>query len=149
MNELEGQIQVWHRENEASRKWAAIPGIGPITASALMASLGDTNCFKRGRPLAAWLGRVPRPHSRGGKPILQGISKRGDTYLRTVLIHGARSVVRVSAGKVSPTGQWLVNLERRCHKNVTVVALANKNARVVWALLAHHREYPSNFKQAA
>ena len=149
VNELEAQIQVWHRENEASRKLADIPGIGPMTASALIASIGDTNCFKNGRQLAAWLGLVPRPHSSGGKPILQGISKRGDTYLRTLLIHGARSVVRVSAGKTDPTSQWLVNLERRCHKNVAVVALANKNARVVWALLAHNREYQSNFKQAA
>lgn len=145
VKELETQIQVWHRENDASRKLAGIPGIGPITASALVASIGDASNFKSGRQLAAWLGLVPRQHSSGGKQILQGISKRGDAYLRTLLIHGARSVIRVATGKTNQTSSWLINLMERRHKNVAAVALANKNARIVWALLTHQREYQSDF----
>ena len=94
VGELEHEIQIWHRENEASQKLAKIPGIGPITASAVVASVGDAGNFKNGRQLAAWLGIVPRQHSTGGKATLLGISKRGDTYLRTLMIHGARAVIR-------------------------------------------------------
>jgi len=90
VGELEVQIHSWHRENEASRKLEQVPGIGPITASALVATIWDARSFKNARQLAAWLGLVPRQHSGGGKPLLLGISKRGDTYLRTVLILGAR-----------------------------------------------------------
>ena len=149
VQELETQIQAWHQHNEASRKLAGIPGIGPITASALVASIGDASSFKNGRQLAAWLGLVPRQHSSGGKQILQGISKRGDTYLRTLLIHGARSVIRVTAGKTNQTSCWLIHLLERRHKNVAAVALANKNARIVWALLTHQREYQPDFMLAA
>ena len=94
VKELEEQIQLWHRENEASRKLAEIPGLGPITASAIVATVGDAREFKNGRQLAAWMGLVPKQNSSGGKQNLLGISKRGDTYLRTLLIHGARSVIR-------------------------------------------------------
>jgi transposase len=149
VQELETQIQAWHQHNEASMKLAGIPGIGPITASALVASIGDASSFKNGRQLAAWLGLVPRQHSSGGKQILQGISKRGDTYLRTLLIHGGRSVIRVAAGKTNHTSLWLANLIERRHKNVAAVALANKNARIVWALLTHQREYQSDFMLVA
>ena len=149
VQELEIQIQGWHQHNAMSRKLAGIPGIGPITASALVASIGDASNFKNGRQLAAWLGLVPRQHSSGGKQVLQGISKRGDTYLRTLLIHGGRSAIRVAAGKTNPTSRWITALLERRHKNVAAVALANKNARIVWALLAHQREYESNFKNAA
>ncbi len=145
MTELESQIQLWHRNNEASKKIACIPGIGPLTASALIASIGDAKCFKNGRQLAAWLGLVPRQHSSGGKTLLQGISKRGDSYLRTLLIHGARSVVRVASGKKTPLHCWAKNLVDRRNKNIAAVALANKNARLVWALLAHNRDYHSDF----
>ena len=100
VGELEREIKAWHRENEASRKLEKIPGIGPITASALVASVGDASCFAGGRQMAAWLGLVPRQYSTGGKPMLLGISKRGDTYLRTLLVHGARSVVRVCEHKL-------------------------------------------------
>lgn len=143
--ELDTQIQTWHRKSEASKKLACIPGIGPLTASALIASIGDAKNFKNGRQLAAWLGLVPRQHSSGGKPRLQGISKRGDTYLRTLLIHGARSVIRVAEGKTTPTHNWAINLVERRNKNVATVALANKNARIVWALLTQNREYQSDF----
>ncbi len=140
VDELEAQIQAWHRQNEASRKLEKIPGIGPITASALSASIGDAKSFENGRQLAAWLGLVPRQHSSGGKQTLLGISKRGDVYLRTLLIHGARAVVRVSERKTD-TDTWLRRLLTRRNKNVAAVALANKNARTVWALLAHGRDY--------
>lgn len=102
-----------------------------------MASIGDATCFDSGRQLAAWLGLVPRQHSSGGKPTLLGISKRGDTYLRTLLIHGARAVVRI-AGNKPDQNTWLGKLLARRNKNVVAVALANKNARVVWALLARN-----------
>ena len=112
-----------------------------------MASIGDAKNFDNGRQLAAWLGLVPRQHSSGGKPTLLGISKRGDTYLRTLLIHGARAVVRVSERKTD-TDTWLKQLLARRHKNVAAVALANKNARTVWALLAHGRDYQPDYTPA-
>ena len=130
VQELEVQIQARHRETDASRKLAQIPGIGPITASALVASVGDARNFENGRQLAAWLGLVPRQHSSGGKQTLLGISKRGDSYLRTLLIHGARSVIRVAERKAKHAGSWLSGLMGRRHKNVAAVALANKNARI-------------------
>ena len=145
IRELEIQIQAWHRANEDSRKLAQIPGIGPITASALVASIGDAKHFADGRQLAAWLGLVPRQHSSGGKQTLLGISKRGDTYLRTLLIHGARAVIRVAERKTDHVASWLAGLMGRRNKNVAAVALTNKNARVVWALLAQDREYKANY----
>lgn len=148
VGELEVQIQGWHRQNEASKKLAQIPGIGPITASALVASIGDAKSFDNGRQLAAWLGLVPRQHSSGGKQVLLGISKRGDTYLRTLLIHGARAVIRVAERKVDRANSWLVRIMGRRNKNVAAVALANKNARTVWALLAHDRDYQADYEPA-
>lgn len=145
VGELEREIQVWHRENDASCKLAKVPGIGPITASALVASVGDAKNFANGRQMAAWLGLVPRQHSSGGKPTLLGISKRGDSYLRTLLVHGARSVVRYAEGKTNPAADWLKSLLGRRNTNVAVVALANKNARIAWALLAHDREFRSDY----
>lgn len=149
VQELEVQIQLWHRENTASRKLAQIPGIGPITASALVASIGDAKNFENGRQLAAWLGLVPRQNSSGGKQTLLGISKRGDTYLRTLLIHGARAVIRVAERKATHASSWLAGLMGRRNKNVAAVALANKNARIVWALLAHDLEYEADLSAAA
>ena len=99
--ELEAQIQLWHRENEASRKLAEIPGVGPITASAIVATIGDAREFENGRQLAAWLGLVPKQSASGGKQTLLGISKRGDTYLRTLMIHGARAVSALPRKKQS------------------------------------------------
>ena len=148
VGELEREIQVWHRDNEASCKLAKVPGIGPITASALVASVGDAKNFANGRQMAAWLGLVPRQHSSGGKPALLGISKRGDSYLRTLLVHGARSVVRYAEGKTNPAADWLKSLLTRRNTNVAVVALANKNARIAWALLAHDREFRSDYAPA-
>ena len=145
VDELEAQIHIWHRESTASRKLAAIPGIGPITASAMVASVGNAKNFENGRQLAAWLGLVPRQHSSGGKQTLLGISKRGDSYLRTLLIHGARAVIRVSEHKTNQGRGWLADVIGRRNKNVAAVALANKNARTIWALLAYERNYESNY----
>jgi len=148
VGELEVQIQLWHRDNSASQKLAKIPGIGPMTASATVASVGDARNFKNGRQLAAWLGIVPRQHSTGGKSTLLGISKRGDSYLRMLLIHGARAVIRVAEHKPN-ADPWLKNLLARRHKNVAAVALANKNVRTIWALLAHDRDYEPGYARAA
>jgi transposase len=148
VGELEVQIRLWHRECAASRTLAQIPGIGPITASALVATIGDAQSFENGRQLAAWLGLVPRQHSSGGKPTLLGISKRGDTYLRTLLIHGARAVIRVAERKAAAGDSWIKRLMGRRNPNIAAVALANKNARTVWALLAHDRNYEAGYGMA-
>jgi transposase len=142
--QLEAQIKGWHRENAASRKLERIPGIGPLTASALVATMGQAKSFANGRQLAAWLGLVPRQRSSGGKPTLLGISKRGDAYLRTLLIHGARAVIRAAQRKPA-RGGWLHELLRRRNPNVAAVALANRNARIAWALLAHERQFEANY----
>ena len=120
-----------------------IPGIGPVSATALIAAIGDVTQFKNGRQLAAWLGLVPREHSTGGKPRLLGMSKRGDVYLRQLLVHGARATLRWIETKHDERSQWLKALIARRGKNRAAVALANKNARIVWALLAHNQEYRS------
>ncbi len=129
----------------ASRKLEAIPGIGPITASAIVATVGDAREFKNGRQMAAWMGLVPRQNSSGGKQTLLGISKRGDVYLRTLLIHGARAVIRLAENKAEPSS-WLRKLMARRNKNVAAVALANKNARIVWALLANDQNVPPRLR---
>ena len=144
--ELEAQIQARHRSSELSRGLERIPGIGPLTASALVASIADARSFDSGRQLAAWLGLVPRQSSSGGKPTLLGMSKRGDVYLRTLLIHGARSAILAAQRKVGAADTWLGSLLRRRHFNVAAVALANKNARTVWALLAHDREFRPDYR---
>lgn len=144
--ELEAQIKAWHRASEASCKLEKVPGIGPITASALVATIGNAKNFNGGRQMAAWLGLVPRQHSTGGKSTLLGMSKRGDTYLRTLLIHGARSVIFRAQQKIDKGG-WLNELVQRRNKNVAAVALANKNARIIWALLANDREFRADYKR--
>jgi len=145
VGELERQIMLWHRENEPSRKLEAIVGIGPITASALVATLGDANSFKNARQVPAWLGMVPRHEGTGGNVKLGGISKRGDAYLRTLLIHGARAVIAHTERKPDHTNEWLRKLLARRNKNVATVALAAKNARIAWALLAHERSYQHDY----
>jgi transposase len=148
VDELEGQIQAWHRNNPVSRKLAQIPGIGPLSASALTAAIGDAKTFKNGRQLAAWLGLVPRHRGTGGKQVLLGISKHGEAYLRTLVIHGSRSAI-LAAQRRAETDSWLARLMQRRHPNVAAVALANKNVRTVWALLAHDREYQADYAAAA
>ena len=147
VDELEDQIRAWHRDNPASCKLAQVPGIGPITASALVATIGDARTFENARQLSAWMGLVPRQSSSGGVPTLLGISKRGDTYLRTLMIHGARSVLRVAQSKPDDTS-WAHRVQQRRNHNIAAVALANKNARVVWALLARDREFRPDYTAA-
>lgn len=117
------------------QKLGQIAGVGPLTATAVVASVGDASSFKNGRQLSAWLGLVPRQHSSGNKRKLLGISKRGNSYLRGLLIHGARAVVRHSDGKDDPASRWLNGVKARRGSNRATVALANKNARAIWRLL--------------
>jgi transposase len=135
------KIQALHQGSEVSRRLAGIPGIGPITATALLAALGDGKAFSSARQVAAWLGLVPKQLSSGGKPKLLGISKRGDVYLRTLLIHGARSVVKAAANKDDSQSRWVNDLVKRRNRNIAAVAVANKNARTVWALLTKAEAY--------
>jgi len=147
VDEIEAQIKAWHRSNEASQRLGQIPGIGPLTATAMVATVGDARNFKNGRELAAWLGLVPRQHSTGGKPTLLSISKRGDVYLRTLLIHGARSLA-YSIIKKATLDHWLCKLIDRRGTNVAVVAQANKTARIVWAMLSHSRDFQPDYSLA-
>lgn len=141
VRQLDQVIERAAREYAVARRLQQIPGIGPVTATALVASVGDARQFRRGRDMAAWLGLVPRQQSSGGKAVLQGISKRGDAYLRTLLIHGARSVARVASRKTDALSQWTDRISRRRHANIAVVALANKNARIAWALMTRGTDY--------
>lgn len=113
-----------------------IEGIGPITASAVVATIGDAHTFKNGRELSAWFGLVPKQHSSGNKIVLGSITKRGDRYVRKLLVHGARSVVNVCEKKEDRKSQWVADKKQRCGYNKATVALANKNARIIWAILA-------------
>ena len=118
-----------------------MPGIGPLSATALVAAVSDASAFKNGRQFVAWLGLVPRQYATGGKERLLGISKRGDSYLRKLLIHGARATLRWVGRKTDRRSQWIRQLVERRGKNRTAVAIANKNARIVWALLTRHQAY--------
>jgi len=138
---LENKLEAICAQNEDCQRLLTIPGVGLLGATAMIAAIGDINAFKNGRELAAWLGLVPRQHSTGGKPTLLGISKRGDTYLRTLLIHGGRTVVRVADKHSDQRSQWITQIEARRGKNISAVAVANKNARVAWALLSKKSTY--------
>ena len=135
------RIKNLFRSNEMCQRIGQIEGIGPITATALVAAIGDRSCFKNGRQFAAWLGLVPKQRSSGGMARLFGISKRGDRYLRTMLIHGARAVLRKTAGKTDARSLRIERMRDRRHPNVIAVAIANKNARVVWSLLSADQHY--------
>jgi len=148
VDELDKKIKTLASSNEDAKRLQQIPGIGPITAAALVCAIGDGKQFKRGRDLAAWLGLTPRQNSSGGKDRLLGISKRGDAYLRTLLIHGARAVLKVASQKDDPRSRWLQGLCGRRNKNIAAVALANKNARIVWALLTKKTDYQPEGKPA-
>jgi transposase len=144
IDEVEAQLSGWQRKEEDCQRIAAIPGVGLLTATAIVATVGDdAKVFRSGREFAAFLGLVPRQTGTGGKIKLLGISKRGDVYIRTLLIHGARSVMNWNESKQDPES-WLSRMiERRPH-NVVATALANKMARQIWALLAHKRIYEAN-----
>jgi len=146
--EMDKKVHTLADSMPAAKLLQSIPGIGPISATAIVCAVGDGKQFKRGRDLAAWLGLTPRQQSSGGKDRLLGISKRGDTYLRTLLIQGAKSVLKVVDKKTDPRSLWLQNLCARKHKNIAAVALANKNARIAWALLSNETSYLPEGKPA-
>ena len=141
VGEIERRLRQWHRSSEASQRIAEIPGVGVLGATAAVATMGDPGVFRSGREFTAWLGLVPRHRRTAGRVLLLGISKRGDTYLRTLLIHGARSVL---IGSKAPP-EWAVLVAARRPLNVAVVALANKIARTIWAVLAHDRAYRDDY----
>ncbi len=119
----------------------AVEGIGPVVASALVAAVGDAKQFSGGRDMAAWLGLTPRQQSSGGKNRLGGISKRGDKYVRTLLIHGARAALNAAKHKEDRRSRWVISISMRRNKNIATVALANKNARIAWSILSRSETY--------
>jgi transposase len=129
------------QENEACERLDAIPGIGPITATAVMAAIGNGAAFQKGRDFAAWVGLVPREHSTGGKQQLLSIGKRGNAYLRRLFIQGARAVLQFKDKPSAGLRNWLAQLTARTHYNVAAVVLANKLARIAWAVLATGEVY--------
>ncbi|MCW5237944.1 IS110 family RNA-guided transposase [Verminephrobacter eiseniae] len=139
--QIERHLRAWHKQDKACGRIAEIPGVGLLTATAVVAAMGDPKNFKSGREYAAWLGLVPKHTGTGGRIRMLGMSKRGDTCLRTLLIHGARSVIAHS----KQPSQWVTNLLQRRPANVAVVALANEMARTIWALLAHERGYHKGY----
>src|SRR6266481_676536 len=141
IDEADAVIQKTAHENEACRRLVAIPGIGPVTATALIAAIGNGGAFHKGREFAAWMGVVPREHSTGGQQKLLGISKRGNSYLRRLFVQGARAVLQQRTKQSSGLSAWLAQLISRTHRNVAAVALANKLARIAWAVLAKNERY--------
>jgi transposase len=140
---LSAEFMARAREDQAAYRLATIPGFGALNATALVAAIGTGQTFRRARDLAAWLGLVPRQATTGGKPRLLGITKRGNTYLRTLLIHGARAALPSLSASPTPMGEWLRGLIGRAHKNKVVVALAGKLARIAWAVLRSGESYVS------
>ncbi|WP_197387032.1 IS110 family transposase [Ralstonia pseudosolanacearum] len=139
--EIERRMREWKKEDRAVKVISEIPGVGLLTATAAVAMMGDPKAFSSGREFAAWAGLVPKQTGSGGKVNLHGISKRGDTYLRTLLIHGARSVLT----RAKEPGPWVEQIKKRRPTNVVIVALANKMARTIWAVLAHDRPYRKDY----
>ena len=146
---LERRIGSWQRREVECERLTAIPGVGRLTATAVVATVADARSFRCGREFAAFLGLVPRQSGTGGRVKLLGISKRGDPYLRTLLIHGARSVLLTQGRADRAMDPWLREMLLRRPKNVAIVALANKMARTIWALLAHGRNFDPNWDRAA
>jgi len=141
IEELTDKLEQISASDAGCSRLRKIPGIGPVVSTAIVAAIGNGAAFRKGREFAAWLGVVPRQYSTGGKPRLLGISKRGNVYLRKILIHGARAAVsRIKRDKV-PIGAWLDRLDARAPKNVVVVAMANKLARIAWAVLSSGNDY--------
>ena len=141
IGELDEVIKQQCKADERIKRLLEIEGVGPISASAVVAAIGDAKQFNGCRDLSAWVGLVPRQHSSGGKEQLGRITKRGDTYLRTLLIHGARAVVNACQNKTDRKSKWIQNLITRRNKNIATVALANKNARIIWAVLSRGDTY--------
>jgi transposase len=138
---LTKEIEAIAARDETCRRLLSVPGVGPLVATAMVAAIADGSAFRRARDFAAWLGLVPKQSSTGGKTRLGGITKRGNTYLRRLLIHGARSFRLNGRRDGHRLGAWVSGLERRAHTNVATVALANKLARIAWAVLARGEPY--------
>ncbi|WP_419421536.1 IS110 family transposase (plasmid) [Legionella sp. D16C41] len=149
LKKIEKKVKLVCKENDSCRRLLSIPGIGELTATALVAAIPNANEFKNGRHMAAWLGLVPRQLSSGNKQVLLGISKRGDRYLRTLLIHGARAALCRCKNSDSQYGQWVTRKKETLSLNKAAVALANKNARIIWSLLKTGHEFNSNRQKAA
>ena len=141
IEEADQEVSTLAHEDEACRRLTQVPGIGPVTATALVAAIGNGAAFTKGRDLAAWLGLVPQQYSTGGKVTLRGITKRGNRYLRCLFIHGARAVCRHHRHRPHRLGRWIASLEARAHPNIVVVALANKLARTAWVVLQREVSY--------
>jgi len=141
IGEMDLVIQRTAQEDEACRRLTTIPGIGPVTATALVAAIGNGTAFRKGRDLAAWVGMVPREYSTGGRQKLLGISKRGNSYLRRLFVQGARSVLPHRNKQPAALSNWLAQLIARAHQNVVIVALANKLIRTAWAVLCKNETY--------
>ena len=141
VGELDSEISAIAASEPTAVRLQQLRGVGPMIATALVAAIGDARQFANGRQLAASLGLTPRQHSSGGKDRLLGISKRGDAYLRTLMIHGARSALRTAKFKDDRLSQWAVRLAERSHPNVAAIALANKTARMAWAMLRNGTDY--------
>src|SRR5450830_598733 len=144
IKELDREIMCIAQTDPVARRLQQLRGVGPIIATAIVANVGDAKQFTNGRQMAASFGLTPRQNSSGGKERLLGISKRGDAYLRTVLIHGARSVVRTAKGKEDRLSQWISRIAQNRHPNIAAVALANKTARIAWAMMRNGTDYQPN-----
>jgi transposase len=143
IEEMDTLIARTSEDNDACHRLTTIPGIGPVTATALVAAIGNGSAFRRGRDLAAWVGMVPREYSTGGKQKLLGISKQGNSYLRRLFVQCARSIIRFREKQGAPFGPWQTQLMARTHQNVVVVALANKLLRTAWAVLTKNELFRS------
>jgi transposase len=139
--QMNDEVERIASSDAACRRLRQIPGIGPLVATAIVASIGNGAAFRKGREFAAWLGLLPKQHSTGGKARLYGISKRGNSYLRKILIHGARAVVLRSKRDRIAMGAWMTSLETRAPRNVLIVATAHKLARIAWAVLSTGQDY--------
>jgi transposase len=139
--QMNDEVERIASSDAACRRLRQIPGIGPLVATAIVASIGNGAAFRKGREFAAWMGLLPKQHSTGGKARLYGISKRGNSYLRKILIHGARAVVLRSKRDRIAMGAWMTSLETRVPRNVLIVATAHKLARIAWAVLSTGQDY--------
>jgi transposase len=141
ITDYDHRIEQLAKQNEAAQRLMQVEGVGPMTATAVVATVGAGQAFHHGRQFAAWLGLVPKQHSTGGKTRLGRITKQGNVYLRTLLIHGARAVLQSSAGRSDQKSRWVEAVRQRRGNNIAAVALAAKHARILWALLARGEEY--------
>lgn len=141
LDELIAEIADIFKSNEACQRLATVPGIGPIIATALVSSVGDPSQFRNGRQFAAWPGLTPTQRSSGGKTRLGGITKRGDTYLRTLLVQGARAVMHFVNRRDDRHSRWIKAVMQRRHVSIAAIALANKTARIAWALLTGNEQF--------